>query len=179
MHCYVKNFCPIFLHLRLATAWAGFFFAQIFQSKVALSLSLSHPPICQIFPCRIAWEAFLGGSRHHRPKVRKLWGFSLLTKLLAALHWWVKSEWGWGGVAATPRGLSADPLADLADPCPSIRATASGTCTLHDNMHTTRPKMHPFANRQEQIYMDQVHFTYRASRSKMSSKRRNISDPKP
>ena len=35
MHCYVKNFYQLFLHLRLATALAAIFFAQIFPNTWA------------------------------------------------------------------------------------------------------------------------------------------------
>ena len=42
MHCYVKNFYQIFLHLRLATAWAAIFFAQIFPELRSLDLADQH-----------------------------------------------------------------------------------------------------------------------------------------
>ena len=43
MHCYVENFYQIFLHLRLATAWAAIFFAQIFLSTWAASVRSCRP----------------------------------------------------------------------------------------------------------------------------------------
>ena len=75
----LSDFCPF----KISNGMSRLLFCSNFPEH---SCSLSPSPICQIFPCRIAWEAFLGGIRHHWSEVRKLWGFSQPLTLKLLLH---------------------------------------------------------------------------------------------